>query len=147
MNFFLIFAFYGYWWECTLMIFSLILIFIQRSLQAFTPLRTKCVQSHRRFTLYACQFLNERELAVLPPRHSHFLLCIETVFCLRGKSHSFCTIKSSRETETEFCPMTAFLSKRSISCETKAVLSRFSLLYCLWLFSCRYILCRYTCSR
>lgn len=32
------------------------------------------------------------------------------------------------ETETEFCPATAFLSKGSINCETKAVLSWFSLL-------------------
>lgn len=75
--------------------YFLILFLIQRSLHTFSPLRTRCVQNHRRFTLHACQFLNERELAVLPLKHSYFLLCFKAVLCLRGKSHSFCTTKSS----------------------------------------------------
>lgn len=58
-------------------------------------LRTRCMQTHRRFPLYACQFLNERELVVLPLKYSYFLLFIKVGLCLKGKSHSFCSIKSS----------------------------------------------------
>lgn len=53
------------------------------------------MQTHRRFPLYARQFLNERELVVLSLKYSYFLLFIKVVLCLKGESHSFCSIKSS----------------------------------------------------
>lgn len=116
--------------------YFLILFLNQRSLHTFSALRTRCVQTHR-FTLYACQFLNEKELSVLPLKHSYFLLFIKAVLFLRGKSHSFCTIKSNcilhRESarQFQFSSEIVFLWQGNKSCEVKTV-SMFLSAYCLF---------------
>lgn len=108
---------------------------IQRSLHTISPLRTRCVKTHRRFTLYACQFLNERELAVLPLKHSYFLLCIKAVLCLRGKSHSFCTVKSSCILQREWVLESFSFALKQFSCnrEAKVVKQKLCSHDCLYL--------------